>query len=252
MLIIVLYDENLLNGEQEKIEKCYAEIGRRYAEAHKDDPDAEFAELITAIAASRKKMDDHRAEVLKANGLMVCPNCGAQIDEKSVFCNFCGVKQEKPAAEAPVIEEPVAEEPVAEEPVAEEPVAEEPVAEEPVAEEPVAEEPAVAAPVGKTCINCGAVIEPDCLFCVECGTRVPDDEPAAAPEPPAPVRFCTECGARITDPAAAFCINCGARMDGGDIYSYADEPTVKRCPHCGFNTTDADILFCIECGTKLV
>lgn len=259
----MLYDENLLNGEQQKIEKCYALIGQRYAAAHKDDEQAEFADLLQEIKASEKKMADHRAEVLKANGLMLCPNCGEQIMDRSVFCNFCGTKVVQPEPEP--AEEPAAEEPAAEEPVAEEPVAEEPVVEESVAEEPVEAEPAVAEELPETeteepaeaakdvCPSCGTPLEPGCAFCVECGARVTAPEAEQeAPAESAPVRFCTECGNMITDNEAMFCNNCGARLDGGEIFSSSAEPTVRRCPNCGFNTTDADVVFCIECGTKLI
>lgn len=45
-----------------------------------------------------------------------------------------------------------------------------PAPEQYVPQEPVAE--ASAAPQGKVCPNCGTVMEPDCNFCLECGTRL--------------------------------------------------------------------------------
>lgn len=76
------------------------------------------------------------------------------------------VSEEPAAAEpaAPVVEEPVI--PVSEEPVT--PVVEEPVT--PAAVEPVMPE----APAVPRCKNCGAMLEEDALFCVQCGTRRDD------------------------------------------------------------------------------
>lgn len=271
----MFYDENLLNEEQQKIERCYYLIGERYAAAHKDDEQSEYADLLAEIKASEKRIADHRAEVMKANGLMLCPNCGEQIMDRSAFCNFCGTKIEKPAPEESVVEEPVAEEPVVKEPEIEAPAAEETESEKPAVEETGSEKPgelpgtnpdAVIPPVpvdeteaeqpalsDGVCPSCGAALEPDCAFCVECGARLADFAAAQeAPAEEAPVRFCTECGNMVEDDSAMFCNNCGARLGGGDIYSHSTEPTVKRCPNCGFNTTDDDVAFCIECGTKLI
>ena len=59
--------------------------------------------------------------------------------------------------------------PVPEETPVEEP-AFAPAPEQYVPQEPVTEAP--AAPQGKVCPNCGTVMEPDCNFCLECGTRL--------------------------------------------------------------------------------
>ena len=183
----MLYDENLLNGEQQKIEDCYKQIGLRYYAYYKDDPAPEFMDLIAAIRESKRVMSEHRAEVLRANGKMICPNCGQQVAITALFCTSCGLRirqadapapaaapvaaaavgaavasvapaipsvpdlipdiPDAPAVEEPVVEEPVVEEPVVEEPVVEEPVVEEPAVEEPVVEEPVVEESVVEEPV---------------------------------------------------------------------------------------------------------
>ena len=86
---------------------------------------------------------------------MKCSNCGAEIADDSLFCTFCGAKQEKTESveattetsveeTAEAVEEPVAESAATEagEPVAE---AEEAVAEETATEEAVAEETATEA-----------------------------------------------------------------------------------------------------------
>lgn len=309
----MLYDENLLNGEQAKIDECYTQIGLRYYAYHKDNPAPEFADLIAAINYSKQIIAAHKAEVLRANGKIVCPNCGQQINANVLFCTCCGLRiqapapaapvaaaapapapvaapvsapaapsvpempkphfeapvaeqpvAEEPVVEEPVVEQPVVEEPVVEEPVVEEPVVEEPVVEEPVVEEPVAEEPVVeepvaeepAAPEQRVCRVCGAPILPDCLFCIECGTRVEEEKPAQ-PEPHnvysyGGARVCKNCGYPSNESDAIFCNNCGSRLE--EAFSAAPSPvmTGKHCPNCGFSTTEPDMMFCIECGTKLI
>ena len=76
------------------------------------------------------------------------------------------VNEPAPAYDPAPAFEPV---PVPEETPVEEP-AFAPAPEQYVPQEPVAEAP--AAPQGKVCPNCGTVMEPDCNFCLECGTRL--------------------------------------------------------------------------------
>ena len=115
---MVTYDEKLLKEEQMNINSCYWAIGKQYYETNKDNPGEAYAEFVEKIAASEKKIADHKAAVLKEKGLMLCPNCGKEIMDQSIFCNFCGKRLEAPAEEP--VEEPVAD--AVEEPV-EEPIA---------------------------------------------------------------------------------------------------------------------------------
>ena len=279
---IVTYDENLLKEQEQKIQEIYTKIGEQYYAAHRRDKKGEFRSLIKEVKACEKAIADHKAAVLRENGLLICPSCGEEISVRSLFCNFCGIRlsefrsededdfDEEPAAEEPAAADPVVEEPVVEEPAVEEPVVEEPAVEEPVVEEPdvaPVEPPLAAFPVTEApkaeekptvCPQCGAALEDDCIFCVECGAPVKGGVKKEQPKPfggnANAVRFCTECGFRCTDPEAMFCNNCGARLENLDAPSvpapsYA--PQEKQCPFCGFRTTDPEVMFCTECGTKL-
>lgn len=258
------YDEGLLNREQQKIEDCYREIGRRYCAAHRDDYDADYSGLMKTLRESEKAIADHKAEVLLANGLMLCPNCGEQIYYKSIFCNFCGIRVVAEKTEEAPVEEPAeetAEEPVeeqAEEPVEETAAEEQEEGSEEISEEAAApagepevdepqEEPAETAPLGGKiiCANCGAELDDDCFFCVECGTPVPRPK-TEAPAATAARRFCVECGYQVDDPEAMFCNNCGARLSGETA------SPLKKCPRCGFTTDNPEVNFCIECGARMV
>ena len=49
------------------------------------------------------------------------------------------------------------------------------------------------------CSNCGAELQPNQKFCVECGTKLD--------------LLCANCGAKL-EPKYKFCINCGTRVNG--------------------------------------
>ena len=101
---------------------------------------------------------------------------------------------------------------------------------------------------GKECPYCGAVNEPEALFCAQCGQ-------------PISKTTCPHCGAEI-DPDADFCevchhyirkdvcSYCGAHLSGNEAY----------CPECGSPRggmvcptchTLNDFAFCKKCGTAL-
>lgn len=101
---------------------------------------------------------------------------------------------------------------------------------------------------GKQCPYCGAINEPEAMFCAQCGQ-------------PISTTTCPHCGAEI-DPDADFCevchhyirkdvcSYCGAHLSGNEAY----------CPECGSPRgglvcptchTLNDFAFCKKCGTAL-
>ena len=101
---------------------------------------------------------------------------------------------------------------------------------------------------GKKCPYCGAINEPDAMFCAQCGQPISKAN-------------CPHCGAEI-DPDADFCevchhyirkdicSYCGANLSGNEAY----------CPECGSPRgglvcptchTLNDFAFCKKCGTAL-
>ena len=69
--------------------------------------------------------------------------------------------------------------------------------------------------VVKVCKTCGKVLRPTDVFCVNCGTRVPQEpvpQPTPTPKADKQVAFCPECGNRIR-PKWLFCMECGTRIN---------------------------------------
>ena len=101
---------------------------------------------------------------------------------------------------------------------------------------------------GKACPHCGAINDPEAMFCAQCGR-------------PVSMAACPHCGAEM-DPDADFCevchhyvkkdvcSYCGAHLAGNEAY----------CPECGSPRggivcptchTLNDFAFCKQCGTPL-
>ncbi len=226
---MVTYDENLLQAEQDKIEKVYTAIGERYYAAHKDDNNSEFPDLMDAIKACEQTMADHKAEVLRQHELMICPSCGAEIYFKSFFCNFCGVRVAYPEGQKPEPEKEPEPEIVTQPETEPEPEIEPEIEPEPeTAPEPETEPVVVVPPYEK-----------ETFPVTEEVTEIPQ------------VRTCRSCGYIVTDSEARFCDNCGVPLDDTAAPAVSAASNTKHCPRCGFTTTDPDMLFCIECGHRL-
>ena len=67
------------------------------------------------------------------------------------------------------------------------------------------------------CTNCGAVLEDDSLFCMECGTAVPSNSSLECDEG----KLCPECGEMVDDDSN-FCCSCG----------HVFETLLNRCSKC--------------------
>lgn len=77
----------------------------------------------------------------------------------------------------------------------------------------------------EVCSCCGAKLQPNAKFCLECGTKIVLNNQI----------ICPRCGSSV--PRGKFCVECG--------YAF-----YKTCPKCG-KELDASAKFCTECGCKL-
>ena len=101
---------------------------------------------------------------------------------------------------------------------------------------------------GVQCPHCGAINEPDAIFCASCGNAIGNATcPNCGAEIDAEADFCETCRHYIRKDICSFC---GAYLNGSEAY----------CPECGSPRggivcpvchTLNDFSFCKQCGTAL-
>lgn len=167
---------NRLNGvisdHEKRISRLYFEIGQSYYERHKDDPEAEELERIAAITDTNEKIAVCREQIKTLKGVEKCPNCGADVQNGSQFCNNCGTRM--PPASMKTAPKAGLTCPTCGAAVAEgnlfcnncgTKLAPAP-APAPAPEEPAVEESK------RSCPNCGTELEADAEFCFNCGAKL--------------------------------------------------------------------------------
>ena len=100
----------MISDEEKKIAVLYSNIGKAYYAQHKDDPNAEVIESITAVNECFKAIEQYKEQITQIKQSKqqakggVCENCGAAISENASFCTSCGTpvvrRQEQPANNA--------------------------------------------------------------------------------------------------------------------------------------------------------
>lgn len=164
----------VVSDHEKRISRLYFEIGQSYYERHKDDPEAEELERIAEITDTNEKIAVCRNQIKTLKGVEKCPNCGADVQNGSQFCNNCGTRM-------------------------------------PPASMKTAPKAGLTCPTCGTelesnaafCFNCGTKLAP-----------TPAPAPAPAPAEPAVEelkRSCPNCGTEL-ESDAAFCFNCGAKL----------------------------------------
>ncbi len=170
---------NRLNGvvsdHEKRISRLYFEIGQSYYERHKDDPDAEELERIAAITDTNEKIAVCREQIKTLKGVEKCPNCGADVQNGSQFCNNCGTRMPpasmKTAPKAPGLTCPTCGAAVAEGNLFCNSCGTKLAPAPAPAPEPAPEEPAVEESK-RSCPNCGTELESDAAFCFNCGAKL--------------------------------------------------------------------------------
>jgi len=189
----VSHINHLIAEENDKLEKHYLMIGKKYTQLHAADYEEEFAEYMKSIAASQKKLSDYSLQMQIVTGVVVCTNCHNNAPKGSVFCNMCGsrlpvinyddyemcencgILMEKGLDACPGCGHRKQD------------MTElllhctkcgEYISSDnrfcPVCGEPLGRSVSMEKPAKHRCPNpsCGAVMSPDMLFCTECGTRL--------------------------------------------------------------------------------
>jgi len=93
-----------INAENDKIEKIYNSIGKKYFEMFKDNPSEEFANFISEINDANELIKTYNIQLAAFDDTIYCTNCGSQIAKDSEYCSKCGAKQEIPAPAPETVE----------------------------------------------------------------------------------------------------------------------------------------------------
>lgn len=200
-----------VSAEKQNIKDRFFEIGQLYYERFKDDPTADFYELIESITNSTNRITDLEAQIQSVKerkpelvevpvstknvqpSAMVCMQCGSTYGTTQTFCSACGQKlvaQYPTAAAAAAAPVQTAADVQSKEPASSltkpadiilpkqndtPPSAPaDPVtpAEPSFEEVETVKNDAPAAPAPRFCTNCGAPAASDSAFCAQCGNKL--------------------------------------------------------------------------------
>lgn len=89
---------SMITATAKELDGLYLELGRRIYAQYGSAPDAPFPELIQAICAKQRTLDQYKEHVNSIKGITNCPNCGAAVANGTAFCPTCGTQQPKPPA----------------------------------------------------------------------------------------------------------------------------------------------------------
>lgn len=157
----------MISDEEKKINALYTQIGYTYYQMHFESAEPEQTEKVLQIKKLLNCIDDYKDEIRKIKGIIVCPNCGAEMADKFTFCSACGAKIPVPqpkntgAAKCPNCGWQLSE------------------GQKfcvkcgtKVINTGETANVQVQAPEYKICNNCGKKLSLDSLFCTECGKRL--------------------------------------------------------------------------------
>ena len=134
----------MISDEEKEISRNYEKIGKLYFEAHSEDFEPGFTELISDVNVSFARIKEYQETLDKLQGIKKCASCGAVLPEGAMYCPDCGTKMPEPEPEEIPEEEHLDDR--------------------------------------LYCTECGAVVEPGKKFCIICGAEIEytqDIEPAA-------------------------------------------------------------------------
>ena len=78
-----------IRTKEDFITKQYAELGKAYYEAHKNEDVPEKSFFVT-IQEAEKEIEKLQDELMDLQGAVLCPKCGCKQLESSESCNKCG------------------------------------------------------------------------------------------------------------------------------------------------------------------
>ena len=84
-------------AEQKALHDLYTQIGKAFVDQNKDIViDGELGELKAQAVAKAQEIETLKAQIRMIRGVVVCENCGAEVDAENDYCGKCGTKLVKP------------------------------------------------------------------------------------------------------------------------------------------------------------
>jgi len=94
-----------IGTEEEKITKCYTEMGKALYEAFTQGENIgeSFKEYCEKIKSYEENIKEIKQKILELKNIKICPGCNEELEAEVAFCPKCGTKQEipKPPADEP-------------------------------------------------------------------------------------------------------------------------------------------------------
>ncbi len=79
-----------IRAKEDFMEKQFAELGKAYFEAHKDDEEVPEKDYFASIVEAQTQIDALKDELMDVQGAVTCPQCGVKQAKGSSFCANCG------------------------------------------------------------------------------------------------------------------------------------------------------------------
>lgn len=86
--------------EKDKMNKTYEEIGRLFVSLHEECPAEDYFDFYVKLNESKLLIEQYEDEIAKVKqngsagassaGTIICPYCGGEVDEESIYCPKCG------------------------------------------------------------------------------------------------------------------------------------------------------------------
>ena len=156
-----------LNGQKTEIEKQieehYLQIGKLYFELHSKEPETAFLELVAFVQEGQVQIRRLEEQIQQIKRTTRCLNCGAELQQGTVFCPICGTKVVENQIQRPQEIQKVCLN-----------------CGNVMREEAVfcsncgakATEETMSEPKVRVCPQCGCVVTEDDLFCANCGAKI--------------------------------------------------------------------------------
>ena len=130
-----------IQKERGVLKETYEKLGELYVEHFAAQPHTDaFRELCQRADASKKTIEEQKAQIRRLQGIRLCESCGAVAKRSDLFCPACGM----------------------------------PLKQDETAEEETEQQSESLL----HCKACGAELDEDSRFCPKCGTEVPPAQDA--------------------------------------------------------------------------